>query len=316
MFNISISWRVTNKRFDLDSGTVPAKISDEESPQPTPDLSRRNTIVPPPSLEEVEPDLENAEEGITPSTTNALLTFETSPEYSEEEGDQDSDDNIEKPSPAKQKYRELQSTYSRSLTPDGEPKRTDKDYYQDDDEYEEEDEEEEEEEDVSDGDDEELLKKLEAKYGKLRRDNNDDDEDDEDDEEGEVDEDDNNFFASWKRNFAPTERVGVDSILWGESLIDCLVGVNAPCKEAEESDSEKEAEKKTSGEQSVYDYTTITNTADYAIRDKLDEAEREIHHVSVDYLFCESSLKVRCLIGISRRPVQTLAEFFSGHFCR
>lgn len=31
----------------------------------TPDLTRRNTIVAPPSLEEVEPDMENVEEGIS-----------------------------------------------------------------------------------------------------------------------------------------------------------------------------------------------------------------------------------------------------------
>lgn len=38
-------------------------VSDDAAEEVIPDLGRRNTIVPPPSLEEVEPDMENVEEG-------------------------------------------------------------------------------------------------------------------------------------------------------------------------------------------------------------------------------------------------------------
>lgn len=40
------------------------KIEDETvKEEPTPDMSRRNTFVPPPALEEIEQDIENLEEG-------------------------------------------------------------------------------------------------------------------------------------------------------------------------------------------------------------------------------------------------------------
>lgn len=60
-----------------------------------------------------------------------------------------------------------------------------------------------------------------------------------------------------------------------------FLGVHAPNKEPDESDSERE-EKSRSGAQSIYDYNNITNTADYAIRDELDEAQREIYNVSIN----------------------------------
>lgn len=49
--------------FNSDSGNN-VKITEDDTTQPIPDLSRRYTLVPPPSLEEVEPDMENVEEGI------------------------------------------------------------------------------------------------------------------------------------------------------------------------------------------------------------------------------------------------------------
>lgn len=62
-------------------------------------------------------------------------------------------------------------------------------------------------------------------------------------------------------------------------LIHIILGVNPLRKEADESDSEKE-ENKHFGSESVYDYANITNTADYVIKDELDEAQKEIYNVS------------------------------------
>lgn len=79
-------------------------------------------------------------------------------------------------------------------------------------------------------------------------------------------------------------------IVGGWNLIHFLLGVNVPKKEAGESDSEKE-ENRPSGAQSVYDYVNITNTADYAIRDELDEAQREINNVSINHRTVQFSIK-------------------------
>ncbi|CAH1153790.1 unnamed protein product [Phaedon cochleariae] len=131
-----------------------------EQMETVPDLSRRNTIVPPPSYQEIEPDLENAEE-----------------DYSEEELSEE-DEPVEAKS-LKAKYQELRATYSRSLTPESDPDRekSPKPHeYEDEENVDEEEEEISEEEDDDDyeneeeydeDDDEELLTRLEAKYGKL-----------------------------------------------------------------------------------------------------------------------------------------------------
>lgn len=132
-------------------------------------------------------------------------------EYSdedEEEGDQYGDEeSAPKQSAVKQKYRELQTTYSRSLTPESDTELKRKSRLADDYEYDEdvddedEDEEDEEEsdeeerydedEEVSEDDDEELLKKLEAKYGKLKHRKEEEDYEDE--------EEDDDQLSSWKR---------------------------------------------------------------------------------------------------------------------
>ncbi|XP_018578910.1 aspartyl/asparaginyl beta-hydroxylase isoform X1 [Anoplophora glabripennis] len=141
----------------------------EEPTEPAPNLNRRNTIVMPPTFQEVEPDMEPEEE-----------------DYSEEE--ELSEEEVHEIKSAKARYQELRSTYTRSLTPEGEidyhkPPETYDDEYEenvDDEEDEEvseeeedddkqEGESEEEEDDYDEDEDEELLKRLEAKYGKLRQ---------------------------------------------------------------------------------------------------------------------------------------------------
>lgn len=59
--------------------------------------------------------------------------------------------------------------------------------------------------------------------------------------------------------------------------------MNAPRKEDDESGSEREEDKRHSGAQSIYDYANITSTTDYAIRDELDAAQREIYNVSMHF---------------------------------
>ncbi|KAH1023489.1 hypothetical protein HUJ04_012686 [Dendroctonus ponderosae] len=144
------------------------KMEEEEI---TSSLSRRNTIVPPPTLQEVEQDLPEIEV--------------EDEEYTEEEYS-DEDSHSEHRSP-REEYQELRTTYSRSLTPEGDFEVKDKNYEEEvlEDEIEEEEIEPEEvdvedlEDDVDDDynrydedEDEELLKRLEAKYGKLGRDMN------------------------------------------------------------------------------------------------------------------------------------------------
>lgn len=64
---------------NTDSGNSSAKVAEEDAASAIPDLSRRNTIVPPPSLEEVEQDMENIEEGIIiPSAIRQLLPLTNS----------------------------------------------------------------------------------------------------------------------------------------------------------------------------------------------------------------------------------------------
>ncbi|KAJ8951411.1 hypothetical protein NQ318_006840 [Aromia moschata] len=86
----------------IDIVLTPAeKPPSEDVTEPTPSMSRRNTIVAPPTLQEVEPDIEQDEE-----------------DYSDEEEVSDEETHHE-PS-AKTRYQELRSTYVRSLTPEGE----------------------------------------------------------------------------------------------------------------------------------------------------------------------------------------------------
>ncbi|KAJ8923777.1 hypothetical protein NQ315_010359 [Exocentrus adspersus] len=146
-----------------DDKPKPVKVDADE---PAPDLKRRNTIVVPPTYQEVEADIEPEEE-----------------DYSEEEEEELSEEETHEPKSAKTRYQELRSTYTRSLTPEGEidyhrPPEPYDDEYEDEEaaseEEEEEDDEErgegesEEDEDYDEDEDEELLKRLEAKYGKLR----------------------------------------------------------------------------------------------------------------------------------------------------
>ncbi|XP_060537359.1 aspartyl/asparaginyl beta-hydroxylase isoform X2 [Cylas formicarius] len=134
---------------------TPRSGTDEKEQTPS-DLSRRNTIVPPPALEEIEADL-NPEDGA---------------DYSEEDEELSEPESLhEHIKSPRQQYEDLRSTYGRALTPEGDfiAGRS-----------EEEDNEEEEiveleesdevESPYDDDDDEELLKRLEAKYGKLGRD--------------------------------------------------------------------------------------------------------------------------------------------------
>ncbi|XP_025831262.1 glutamic acid-rich protein-like [Agrilus planipennis] len=155
--------------------------------------NRRNTIVSPPKLEEIEPDIQPGEERVSDDKT----------EYYE---NSDSE-NYNEPNSAKKKYQELQTTYSRTLDDDlGVKINTQKPCYEDEEneeewDDEEDDEEEEEDEDDEDGydiydnddDDEELLKKLEAKYGKLNSKQSNEDlnkeESDEDEEDIDYEED-------------------------------------------------------------------------------------------------------------------------------
>ncbi|KAJ8972011.1 hypothetical protein NQ317_000657 [Molorchus minor] len=138
----------------------------EEFKESSPDLSRRNTIVAPPPLQDVEPDIEQDEE-----------------EYSEEE-ESEEEEHIPQKS-AKTRYQELRSSYTRSLTPEGEidynkEREESEEEYADEEEEDISEEGEEEDEDIEseneeyddDDEDEELLKRLEAKYGKLRGDKN------------------------------------------------------------------------------------------------------------------------------------------------
>ncbi|CAH1378327.1 unnamed protein product [Tenebrio molitor] len=218
-------WKSANQ-----SAETPA--TDEQLP----DLSRRNTIVVPPDFQEIQQDIEdNADE-----------------EYSDEDGEVESDEDRPEVKSAKAKYQELRTTYTRSLTPESEPEYQCKPADADDEEYEEEDDDEDvedeevedEEEEESDAaeyekedDDEELLKRLEAKYGKLKR-----------GEQADKREDLDEQFSSWKR-----------------------VNVRDD-NEPEESDSDKQSDAET------YEYENITNKDDVKIKQKIDEAHKNIQN--------------------------------------
>ncbi|XP_019869478.1 aspartyl/asparaginyl beta-hydroxylase isoform X2 [Aethina tumida] len=147
--------------------SVPSeRPKEEEFKEPTPDLSRRNTIIPPPPLQEIEQDIENDEE-----------------EYSDEEGEYSEDEEPIEHKSARAKYEDLRANYNRPFTPESDeadfvPKSAaqydDEDYEEEEESADDDDEEVEEEEvsegdDYNDDDDEELLKRLEAKYGRLDR---------------------------------------------------------------------------------------------------------------------------------------------------
>lgn len=61
-----------------------------------------------------------------------------------------------------------------------------------------------------------------------------------------------------------------------------FLGIQVPSSNvAEESDSETEQrQSRRSGAQAAYDFANITNTADWTIRDTLDEAQRNLLNVS------------------------------------
>ncbi|XP_076261305.1 aspartyl beta-hydroxylase isoform X1 [Rhynchophorus ferrugineus] len=138
--------------------------------EPTPNVSRRNTIIPPPTLQEIEadlPDLELEEEA-----------------YSDEEDYSDDDSHSEHRS-VREEYEDLRETYSISLTPDGEfdakpnyfehenlPNEDDDEIVEKEELLGEEEEEIESEDDYDEDEDEKLVKRLDAKYGKLGRDIN------------------------------------------------------------------------------------------------------------------------------------------------
>ncbi|KAF5281130.1 hypothetical protein FQR65_LT02996 [Abscondita terminalis] len=169
------------------------------------DLSRRDTLIPPPTLDEIGQDFEHGEE-----------------DYSEEEEveEDDEEDDNENYAPlisnvAKTKYQELRSTYSHNLSPHWEPTRIDNnsdveveeeeeeddddEEGYDEDEEDEEVEQEEENDEISENEDEELLRRLEAKYGILResvahRDDPADEDGEEEDEDDEEDEEANSVY--------------------------------------------------------------------------------------------------------------------------
>ncbi|GJQ67496.1 hypothetical protein Trydic_g5136 [Trypoxylus dichotomus] len=158
-----VAYVVLVKKWKTDKPFEDDTIKEDQIPS---DLTRRNTFVPPPTLEEVEQDIENLEE-----------------EYSDEEEIEESDEDRRTVPASKRQYEELRTTYHRSLTPDSDNEYRKKKYeeseddeegenedddYGDHEQYEEEvEEEEEEEEEYEDDEDEELMKKLEARYGKL-----------------------------------------------------------------------------------------------------------------------------------------------------
>ncbi|XP_063929189.1 aspartyl/asparaginyl beta-hydroxylase isoform X2 [Zophobas morio] len=217
------------------SATPPSETPAQD--EAAPDLSRRNTIVVPPTYQEVQRDIEEAEE-----------------EYSDEDGEVESDEDRREVKPTKLKYGELRTTYARSLTPESEPEYQTKPAEADDEEYEEEeeeeveDEEEEEEEEEDEesetgeyekeDDDDDLLKRLEARYGKLQRGSR----------EAQNEKDLEEQFSSWKRI-----NVGGDN-------------------EPEESESDKQSDAETD------EYENITNKDDYKIKEKLDEAHKNIQN--------------------------------------
>ncbi|KAL3290048.1 hypothetical protein HHI36_023419 [Cryptolaemus montrouzieri] len=212
----------------------PGSLSNSPSEETQPDeevhldLSRRNTLIPPPPLQEIERDLDYAEE-----------------EYTDEEVDQGSTEDVRGVSEiAREKYSELRSTYSRSISPvsdidddqnleEESEEEIDIENLEDEELEEEEEEIEElqEEEDVEldeyeneeyeDDEDEELMKKLEAKYGKL------------------------------KLEHQPKGRT--------------------PSPELEESDSEKLSQDNTE-----YEFSSITNEDDWPVRKELDEAQNNL----------------------------------------
>nr|XP_022915654.1 aspartyl/asparaginyl beta-hydroxylase isoform X1 [Onthophagus taurus] len=168
-----VAYVVLIKKWKTERTDKPSSKREDEHQKEDANLSRRNTIVPPPTLEEIEQDLENEEE------------------YSEEEEEEESDSEIHVPATKKQ-YEELRAKYTRSLTPE-----TKEDYEEDEDVDEEEEEYEEEYEEEDE--DEELMKKLEEKYGKLGSKNKYEDEEEEEEEEEIEEEEDDIEDGGWKR---------------------------------------------------------------------------------------------------------------------
>ncbi|KAJ8934850.1 hypothetical protein NQ314_013121 [Rhamnusium bicolor] len=234
------------------------KPSKEESKEPTPDLSRRNTIVVPPTYQEVEQDIEQEEEenfSVKFSLKNCIKKHEQT-DYSDEEVSEE--ESRDEPKSAKTKYQELRSTYTRSLTPEGEidyhkPSETYDDEYEDNIEDEADEEVSEEEEDDEEGDeeedeegdeedeseneefdeDEELLKRLEAKYGKLH-------------DKHKGDKYNNLSFKS-----------------------------AAAHQDVEDSDSDKQSD-----EAAGYEYSNITSKEDYKIKGEIDKAQKKVQNNS------------------------------------
>ncbi|XP_031337006.1 aspartyl/asparaginyl beta-hydroxylase isoform X3 [Photinus pyralis] len=212
------------------------------------DLTRRNTIVLPPDLDKIERDYEKTEE-----------------DYSEDEECKTKEERALDSSALRQEYQQLRSAYSHNLSPDWIPREMynnseegeeEEDEDEPDEEEDEEECEEEEEADRSDEDDEiisesedaELLRRLQERYGALHQDEDEEEEEElEEDEEEEYEEDGSTNYDHWKRKtFVPIE----------------------------DSDSEDEnswANPQSSG-QTNYDFSNITNTNDWKIRDELDRA--------------------------------------------
>ncbi|KAL1493466.1 hypothetical protein ABEB36_011513 [Hypothenemus hampei] len=141
------------RRSDSEGKLSPPTQTEKE---PTPDLSRRNTLIPPPTLQEVEQDLPEIES--------------EDEEHSDEEySDEDSPSEHRSP---RDEYQELRTTYSRSLTPKGDFLTENTQFERETLEDELEEDSEEDENAYDEDEDEELLKRLEAKYGKLGRDVN------------------------------------------------------------------------------------------------------------------------------------------------
>ncbi|XP_066158756.1 aspartyl/asparaginyl beta-hydroxylase isoform X2 [Euwallacea fornicatus] len=149
---LTVAYNVFLRKRRPDVIEKPAKSSSSEGLEECPpDLSRRNTIIPPPTLQEVELDLPDVE--IEPE------------EYSED--DYSDEDSHSEHRTAREEYQDLRKTYTRSLSPEGDFEVKDKHYEDDVLEDGEEHEGEELEDDFENYDqdeDEELLKRLEAKY--------------------------------------------------------------------------------------------------------------------------------------------------------
>ncbi|KAF5294748.1 hypothetical protein FQA39_LY00232 [Lamprigera yunnana] len=235
---------------------------DEENVNP--DLSRRDTIVPPPTLDEIGQNFEHVEKDYSED--------EEEDEDEEENYDDDDDDDDNKPlTPlAKNQYQELRSTYSHNLSPSWEPRQaisnseaedeSDEEDREDNEDgyYEDEDEEVEQgdqyDDEISEDEDEELLRRLEAKYGILQQTETDEVEEEEDEEDEEEDEEEN-FEEDGSRNFDHWKR---------EKIM--------PLTRNSDSEDDSSWPEKRPGANNVYDFSNITNVEDWKIREELDEA--------------------------------------------